>query len=84
MIAEVGPYTITTDSRQYVVSETFVVEEGANSKEENIGKEYLKPIGYFTTLKSAYKFIGERTIKTNDDIETILEKLDEIVNSINV
>lgn len=80
MKAIVGDFIISSDSRQYIVSEKFVVEPGALSKEENIGKEYEKPIGYFRNLKDAYKFIGERTVRTNDDIELILSKLEEIKN----
>ena len=76
----VGDFSISSDSRQYIVSEKFVVEPGALSKEENIGKEYEKPIGYFRNLKDAYKFIGERIVKTNDDVELILIKLEEIEN----
>lgn len=82
MKAIIGKFIITTDSRQYVVSERCVVDVGTTTKEENIGNEYNKPIGYFNTLKSAYKFIGERTVKTNDDIEIILNKLQEIINAI--
>lgn len=80
MRATIGKFIIETDSRQYVVYERCIVNVGATSKEENIGKEYNKPIGYFNTLKSAYKFIGERTVKTNDDVETILNKLQEIID----
>lgn len=82
MRATIGKFIIESDSRQYVVYERYIVNVGATSKEENIGNEYNKPIGYFNTLKSAYKFIGERTVKTNDDIETILNKLQEIINAI--
>lgn len=82
MKTTIGKFIIETDSRQYVVYEKCIVNVGATSKEENIGNEYNKPIGYFNTLKSAYKFIGERTVKTNDDIETILNKLQEIINCI--
>lgn len=82
MKTTIGKFIIETDSRQYVVYERCIVNVGATSKEENIGNEYNKPIGYFNTLKSAYKFIGERTVKTNDDIETILNKLQEIINAI--
>lgn len=82
MKTTIGKFIIETDSRQYVVYERCIVNVGATSKEENIGNEYNNPIGYFNTLKSAYKFIGERTVKTNDDIETILNKLQEIINAI--
>lgn len=82
MKTTIGKFIIETDSRQYVVYERCIVNVGATSKEENIGNEYNKPIGYFNTLKSAYKFIGERTVKTNDDVETILNKLQEIINCI--
>ena len=82
MKTTIGKFIIETDSRQYVVYERCIVNVGATSKKENIGNEYNKPIGYFNTLKSAYKFIGERTVKTNDDIETILNKLQEIINAI--
>ena len=82
MKTTIGKFIIETDSRQYVVYERCIVNVGTATKEENIGNEYNKPIGYFNTLKSAYKFIGERTVKTNDDIETILNKLQEIINAI--
>ena len=82
MRATIGKFIIETDSRQYVVYERCIVNVGATSKEENIGKEYNKPIGYFNHLEEAYKFISERTVKTNDDVETILNKLQEIINCI--
>ena len=82
MRATIGKFIIETDSRQYVIYERCIVNVETATKEENIGKEYNKPIGYFNTLKSAYKFIGERTVQTNDDVETILNKLQEVINAI--
>ena len=82
MRATIGKFIIESDSRQYVVYERCIVNVETATKEENIGKEYNKPIGYFNHLEEAYKFIGERTVKTNDDVEIILNKLQEIINCI--
>ena len=82
MKVTIGKFIIETDSRQYVIYERCIVNVETATKEENIGKEYNKPIGYFNHLEEAYKFIGERTVKTNDDVEIILNKLQEIINCI--
>ncbi len=78
----IGEFTIESDTKQYVVYERRVVELETANIDENVGKEYIKPIGYFSKLKEAYKFIGERTVKTNHNVETILNKLEEIINVI--
>lgn len=82
MNLNIGDYLIETDERQYTVKIKKVVEEGINTKEENIGKEYWQPIGYFGTLKSALKMIPQQAIKSNDDISIIMDKLSEIERDI--
>lgn len=82
MKVTIGKFIIESDTRQYVVCEKCIVNAETATKEENIGKEYNKPIGYFNHLEGAYKFISERTVKTNDDVEIILNKLEEILNVI--
>lgn len=82
MNLNIGDYLIETDERQYTVKIKKVVEEGINTKEENIGKEYWQSIGYFGTLKSALKFIPQQAIRSNDDISIIMDKLSQIERDI--
>lgn len=82
MKINIGDYLIETDERQYTVKIKKVVEEGINTKEENIGKEYWQSIGYFGTFKSALKFIPQQAVRSNDDISIIMDKLSEIERDI--
>lgn len=68
MEANIGKYIITSDERNYVV----------NVKKKIKGEVEIVPIGYFSTLKLTMKFITERTIRTNKNIDKIMKELNNI------
>lgn len=74
----IGEYLIETDERQFIVKAKGIVGVDEEIKEENRGKEYWKAIAYCTTFAGALKFIPQQVIRSNDDIEVIKEKLDQI------
>lgn len=74
----IGEFQIETDERQFIVKERGVVAEGKQTKEENIGNVYWKPIGYFTKFQDAIRFVPQQVLRGNDDISVIEEKLDQI------
>ena len=78
MQIKIGDYIIISDERQYVIKEKRVVEAGALTKEENVGKEYYQSVGYFTDFKSALKFIPDKAIKSSDEVQEIISKLNDI------
>lgn len=65
-------YSITSDSRQYLLQETKVVTEG-----EKKGEEYEVTAGYFGTIAGALKGYKELQIRTSN-IGTISELMDLI------
>ena len=75
MKLEIGSYVITSDERQFIVSKKDTVKESHFTKAENIGKDVLKPVGYYTTFNSALKSVPESVLKGNDDINNILSVL---------
>lgn len=83
MKLEVGNYVITSDERQFIVNEKGVIKDETKAKSENIGKPILKPIGYFTNIKSALNFIPQKTLMQNNELLTVVEMLKNIENDIN-
>lgn len=73
-----GKYLITSDVRQFIINEKKITKESKFTKEENVGKGYYQPIAYITHFDSIFKYISEREIKSNDDINIIKKKLDQI------
>ena len=82
MKLEIGNYVRTSDERQFIVNEKGVVKNETKAKPENIGKPILKPIGYFTDIKSALKFIPQKTLMQNDNINSIINELNKIEEDI--
>ena len=78
MQIKIGDYIIVADERQYVVKEKRKIEAGALTKEENVGREYYQSIGYFTDFKSALKFIPDKAIRSSDEVQEIISKLNDI------
>lgn len=78
MKINVGEYQITSDNLQFIVSRKNIVKEGVFTKEENIGKETWKPIAYCTKFEEALRFVPQDVLKSNDDINIIMDKLNEI------
>ena len=74
----IGDYLIETDERQFIVKVMGIVGDDEEIKEENRGKKYWKPIAYCTTFAGALSFIPQQVIRSNDDIEVIKQKLDQI------
>lgn len=78
MKIDIGDYLIESDSLQFVVSRKSIVQEGKFTKAENIGKETFKPIAYAVKFEEILRYIPQDTIRNNEDINIIKEKLDLI------
>ena len=70
MKIKLGDYFIETDERQYKVRKYI-------GKDKD-GKDVYKSIAYCNTFSYALKFISEQTIRDNDDINIIIDKLTKI------
>lgn len=75
MDIKVGDYKIISDERQFIVR---ITKKVTDKESKNYGETYEQNLAYVTTLEGALKFIPEQTIRSNDDIQTILKKLDKI------
>lgn len=85
MKLEIGNYVITSDERQFIVNVKMTKREGKEVKAENVGKDYLKPIGYFTEFNSALKLIPQKALMQSDDVidlKELLKQIDEDIKSI--
>ena len=78
MKLDLGDYKIESDERQFIVQAKSVIREGKRTKEENVGKEIFKTVAYMPTLPMCLKFIGNKIVLDNDDINTIKDKLDSL------
>ena len=78
MDIKIGDYQITSDSFQFVVNKIGTVQEGRLTKTENVGKETLKPVAYCTKFEDVLKYIPQDILRTNEDINIIMDKLNEI------
>lgn len=78
MKLDLGDYRIESDERQFVVQAKSIIKGGKLTKEENIGKEIFKIVAYMPTLQMCLKFIGNKIVLDNDDINTIKDKLDSL------
>ncbi len=78
MKLDLGDYRIESDERQFIVQAKSVIREGKLTKEENVGKEIFKTVAYMPTLPMCLKFIGNKIVLDNDDINTIKDKLDSL------
>jgi hypothetical protein len=71
-------YVITHDGLNYVVNSVYVRGDKAN--EENKGKEALRPLKFYSTLKLALKSIRDMVITDSlggvDDIDAIIRKIE--------
>lgn len=82
MNIKIGDYQIESDSMQFVVIRKSIVKEGVFTKAENIGKETFKPVAYCNKFEETLKYIPNDTIKNNEDINIIIDKLNEIQRDI--
>ncbi len=78
MKIDLGDYRIESDERQFIVQAKSVIREGKLTKEENVGKEIFKTVAYMPTLPMCLKFIGNKIVLDNDDVNTIKDKLDSL------
>ena len=82
MKLDLGEFQVSTDSMQYIVSKKKTIKESRLTKKENIGKETLETVGYYSTLKGSLKGIGNQIMLDNDNLQDILNKLAELNKSI--
>ena len=78
---------ITTDEFQFVVQKLSIIQatkEGSKikTKPENVGKSVWSNIAYCSTLNQALKHVGKKIVLENNDLEVIVEKLEELENTI--
>lgn len=73
MKINIGDYLIESDSMQFIVKEKKIVQEG-----ENKGKEYWVNAAYCCKFDEALRFIPNEVLKSNDDINIITSKLNQI------
>ena len=80
----VGDYLITSDSRQLILkSKEATINETTDKKTGEIKKtEVRKVYGYFSDLPILLKSIGRQILYDNDDLETIVYKLNELNQNI--
>lgn len=82
MNIKIGDHEIKSDSLQFVVSRKTIVKEGAFTNIENIGKESWKPIAYCAKFEEALRYVPQDALRTNDDINIIMDKLNAIQGDI--
>lgn len=54
-------YTLTSDSMNYIIEETKVIQDGSKK-----GETYKTVYGYYSTVESALKGFKELKIRTSD------------------
>lgn len=84
MKLEIGDYLITSDSRQLILkSKEATIVETTDKKTGEIKKtENRKAYGYFSDLDMLLKNIGRQILYDNDDLQTIVYKLNELNKNI--
>ena len=82
MNIQIGDYQITSDSMQFVVNKKNIVQAGVFTKVENIGNETFKPVAYCVEFEQALKYIPNDMIKTNEEVNTLMDKLNAIQEDI--
>jgi len=69
-------YKIESDSQQFVVKSKRIIQ---NSEKEGLnGEEAWTPKAYCVKFDEALRWIPQETLRTNDDIVVIKDKLDRI------
>jgi hypothetical protein len=58
---------------QFVVKERRIAQEGKNK-----GEEYWTSPKYIVNFKDVLKYVPEQVLRSNDDISTIIDKLNQI------
>ena len=78
MKINIGDYSIASDNLQFIVSKKSIIQESRLTKAENVGNETIKPIAYCTKFDEALKFVPQDVLRSNDDINIIMDKLNQI------
>lgn len=78
MNIKIGDYQITSDNMQFIVNKIGIVQESRLTKAENVGKETIKPIAYCSKFKEVLGYVPDDVLKSNDNINTIMDKLNAI------
>jgi hypothetical protein len=74
-------YAVTHDGLNYVVNKVSIVS-AEKGKPENVGKEALRPLKYYSTLKNALKSIRDMVI--TDELQDVTDLDDAILRMANV
>lgn len=78
MKIDLGEYIITTDSLQFIVQQKVPIQVNNQTKEENIGKNRIVDIAYCPSLNSALNHLVDKVVLDNEDVNTIVSKLEEL------
>lgn len=73
MKINIGDYLIESDSMQFVVKEEKEVQEGKNK-----GDKYYKNLAYCSSFDEVLRFIPNEVLRTSDDLNIIIFKLNQI------
>lgn len=82
MKLQVGEFLIESDSLQFIIKERKVYGTGEDVKTENRGKEYYTNPKYVVKFCDVLKYITDQVLRTNEDMDVILDKLELINKSI--
>ena len=80
MKLNIGAYRIESDNVCFILSKVGKIEK--SEKPENIGKEKLTTIGYYSSLNQLISGLANHTVLTTDSLDEIMDKLDELQKSI--
>lgn len=78
MKIDLKDFRIESDTMQFIVSAKGVIQAGKLTKAENVGKDKWDIIGYCSTVKSCMALITRNIVLVNDDLDTIMKKLEGI------
>lgn len=80
MIKLTEKYYIDSDELNYMLKEKRIITK---KDSKNFGKENYSVIAYFNNLSSLKKFIVEREIKADINVLSNMNKIIELIDSLN-
>lgn len=85
MKLDLGNYLLKTDDRNFILYKKVVVKEHRLAKAENVGKENLEIVGYFSNFENAMNYLTNRAFIDNgyiEDVKIQIENYKEIVKGL--
>jgi hypothetical protein len=80
MKADLGDYLIKSEKGDLSLAlyRKEKIQESKFTNAENVGKEKLVEIGFYSDLKSLFKAVSKYVVIDNEDLSTIIDKLNNI------